>query len=85
MNITAELLGAAAGIAVGLVVERWATPWTEKLLRKGSITLSQSSRLWAILVVGSGAITWTIVATHAECLTRSARRSFAQKSADTAY
>jgi hypothetical protein len=65
MNITAELLGASAGMAVGLVVERWATPWTHKLLRKGRITLSQHNRLWAILVVGSGLMTWTIVATHA--------------------
>jgi hypothetical protein len=65
MNITGELIGAAAGMAVGLVVERWATPWTDKLFRKGRITPYQRSRLWAILVVGSGLMTWTIVAARA--------------------
>ena len=61
MKTPAILLTVAAAMAVGLLVERWATPWTNGLLRKGRITPYQCSRLWAILVVGSSMIAYTFI------------------------
>ena len=61
MNISAILIAVAASIAIGLLVERWATPWTGALLRKGRIESWQSDRLWVLLVVGSATITYLLI------------------------
>jgi hypothetical protein len=42
------------------LVERWATPWTEALKKKG-FTPYQCNKLWAIAVVSSFVIAWTAV------------------------
>jgi hypothetical protein len=60
MKVTAELVSIAAAIAVGSAVERWATPWADALLKKG-FTVWQANRFWAIMVVGSGAMTWVLI------------------------
>jgi hypothetical protein len=59
MNIAAELN--SCGCRNALLIERWATPWTEAFRRKGTLTRYQSDKIWAIAVVGSGWIAWMII------------------------
>ena len=61
MKIAAQLIAVAAGMAIALLIERWATPWTDALERKRTLAPYQCSRLWGLLVVGSGILTWLIV------------------------
>jgi hypothetical protein len=61
MKTAAELIAVAAAMAVALLIERWATPWTEALSRKGTLTPYQCNKIWAIAVVGSGWIAWLII------------------------
>jgi hypothetical protein len=60
MKLAGELIAVAAAIAVALLVERWATPWTETLKKKG-LTAYQSDKIWGIAVGGSGWIAWFII------------------------
>jgi hypothetical protein len=60
MKIAPELIAVAAGMAVALLVERWATPWVETLKKKGFAPY-QSDKIWAIAVVGSGWIAWLVI------------------------
>jgi hypothetical protein len=61
MNTSAVLIALAASTAIGLLVERWATPWIDGLLKKGSIDPWRSGRLWALLVVGSATVTYLLI------------------------
>jgi hypothetical protein len=61
MNASAVLIALAASIATGLLVERWATPWIDALLKKGRIRSWQSDRFWALLVFGSAIITYVFI------------------------
>ena len=57
MKTAAELIAVAAGLAMALLNERWATPWTNALAKKYRNDMDYG-RLWAIIVVGSGMITY---------------------------
>jgi hypothetical protein len=60
MKTAAVLIAVAAGLAVALLNERWASPWTDALARKNRDDMDYG-RLWAIIVVGSGMITYLII------------------------
>ncbi|WP_128089725.1 hypothetical protein [Bradyrhizobium viridifuturi] len=61
MSTTAVLIAVAVSLAVAMLNERWATPWTDALRKKGNLSPNQYNRLWAIAVVGSGLLTFVLI------------------------